>query len=65
MLNNLSKQTKRIIPLADCMGNNIFVQKRRIGKKLANPRLLQTTFTLSDTGKAQWNITTSKTSSMS
>lgn len=44
MLNNLPKKSERIFNSADQMRSNFYYQRRRIAKKLANPRLLQIHF---------------------
>jgi len=44
MLNNLPKNTEWIFANADDMRTNFFIQRRRIAKKLANPRLLEIHF---------------------
>lgn len=41
MLNNLPKKNECIFSSANDMRSNFYVQRRRIAKKLANPRLLQ------------------------
>ena len=44
MLKNLPKNKERIFANAEHMRSNFFVQRRRIAKKLGNPRLLQIHF---------------------
>lgn len=44
MLNNLPKNGERIFANADHMRSSFFVQRRRIARKLANPRLLEIHF---------------------
>jgi integrase len=44
MLNNLTKNGERIFTSAEHMRANFFVQRRRIAKKLGNPRLLEIHF---------------------
>jgi hypothetical protein len=44
MLDNLPKTSEPIFPLASDMRSNFYVQRRRIARKLANPRLLQIHF---------------------
>jgi integrase len=44
MLNNMPKTSERIFANADDMRTNFFIQRRRIAKKLANPRLLEIHF---------------------
>jgi len=44
MLNNLPKNGERIFANADHMRSSFFVQRRRIAKKLGNPRLLEIHF---------------------
>jgi len=44
MLNNIPKNSDRIFLFADDMRSVFYVQRKRIAKKLANPRLLQISF---------------------
>ena len=44
MLNNMPKTSERIFANADNMRTNFFIQRRRIAKKLANPRMLEIHF---------------------
>ena len=44
MLDNLPKTGERVFPSASDMRSNFYIQRRRIARKLANPRLLQIHF---------------------
>jgi integrase len=44
MLNNLPKTSERIFVFAGDMRSNFYIQRKRIARKLGNPRLLQIHF---------------------
>jgi len=44
MLNNIQKNSDHIFPFADDMRSVFYVQRKRIARKLGNPRLLQISF---------------------
>jgi len=64
MLNNIPKNSDRTFLFADDMRSVFYVQRKRIAKKLATPRLLQSAFAPSDIGKGQWNTIRQRTSSI-
>jgi integrase/recombinase XerD len=44
MLNNLPRDSERIFVFADDMRSNFYLQRKRIARKVGNPRILQTHF---------------------
>ncbi|MCW3997563.1 MAG: site-specific integrase [Candidatus Bathyarchaeota archaeon] len=44
MINNLQRKTERLFVSAKSMRSNFYIQRKRLAKKLGNPRLLQIHF---------------------